>query len=668
MIPTQQTTYEVHSNTTGEELAFSVKSLANIFELLHKSMYNDKPTAVAREIISNAIDATLEANSKKKIIIKFPTKFNPIFSVQDFGIGIDKERLKCFTEYGNTTKKHTNKEIGCFGLGAKSPWSITDQFTITTITNGIKYKYLCYMDEQGIGKVKELFSIPTDECNGTTIEIPVTNSDYIERIERQARLFWYCNQDKIIIDGDEFDIYETIQHIVSIRGFLPSNYHVFNWEEFNSSIIILNGYVPYLYSHIRTNESGFNKNYTFVVKYDIGVLDFPATREIISDTPKNNKILNKIVPTIEKARQKIFDFLVERKKHNEKLGAITHFNSPVRIPEVRIHYSDVHSIYHKNNFNNVYKSSTKYTEPTSPTAHSISNQIVVDLDNSKKYGVSYENYAQHIFDLNPKITDLYFVRGVSDEQKQQFDIIPLHCFSPTQPKREVIRKPKDEIEKENIKNRYEILNSSHEYVTLEDILKEPEKYRKIECLRNDIICPIIKKHMINLNNLKCDCNYKIIKVNKTDIRFFKKVKNVEETDFVLSKHIYKRLISAKMLRFLSSALLKTKFKIRLFDEIHSFLRENCDFPSNNPFFSFSWYTNSRIIINKTAIKNNVLYDIDQSYYKDKLKKGYKCIHDMLQMLNDSSYLLVIIGNILKSDIETGYKNQICKIFDEIKEI
>ena len=64
----------------------------------------------------------------------------------------------------------------------------------------------------------------------------------------------------------------------------------------------------------------------------------------------------------------------------------------------------------------------------------------------------------------------------------------------------------------------------------------------------------------------------------------------------------------------------------------------------------------------------MLYDIDQSYYKDKLKKGYKCINDMLQMLNDSSYVLAIIGNVLKHDIETGYKNQICKIFDEIKEI
>lgn len=66
MIPAQQTQNEFVNTIVGEELSFSVKSLANIFDLLHKSMYNDKPTAVAREIISNAIDANLESGSTKK--------------------------------------------------------------------------------------------------------------------------------------------------------------------------------------------------------------------------------------------------------------------------------------------------------------------------------------------------------------------------------------------------------------------------------------------------------------------------------------------------------------------------------------------------------------------------------------------------------------------------
>ena len=76
MIPEAQTQKAVVNTIIGEEISFSVKSLANIFELLHKSMYNDMPTAVAREIISNAIDANIEAGSKKKIIVKFPTRMN----------------------------------------------------------------------------------------------------------------------------------------------------------------------------------------------------------------------------------------------------------------------------------------------------------------------------------------------------------------------------------------------------------------------------------------------------------------------------------------------------------------------------------------------------------------------------------------------------------------
>ncbi len=67
MIPEQQTQNTVVDTIVGEERAFSIKSISNIFELLRKSMYNDKPTAVAREIISNAIDANLESGSTKKV-------------------------------------------------------------------------------------------------------------------------------------------------------------------------------------------------------------------------------------------------------------------------------------------------------------------------------------------------------------------------------------------------------------------------------------------------------------------------------------------------------------------------------------------------------------------------------------------------------------------------
>lgn len=677
MIPEQQTQNTVVNTIIGEEISFSVKSLANIFELLHKSMYNDKPTAVAREIISNAIDANIEAGSKKKIIVKFPTRMNQMFTVQDFGIGIDKERLKCFSEYGNSTKTNTNKEIGGFGLGAKSPWSITDQFTITTITSGIKYKYLCYMDETGVGKVKELFAIPTDEGSGTTMEIPVTNSDYIDRIKKQTQLFWLCNTDKIEMDGEpELDITTTLQHKVALRGFLPSNYHVFDWARYNISncIVVLNGYVPYIINHLNRSEFDTGKAYTYLVKYDIGVLDIPATRETISDTPKNNRIVMKIKPTIVKGIKKLLNFLMLRKEKNEELGSITYIHSPIKLPQEYINKNAIYGKYfYSDREGCIVRAEGKYHTPTSPGTRIISDEIVVMIDDSKKYNVSFANYAEHIIGLNKNIRSVYFVYGnmIPDRTRDIFKVVPLHGFSPTPIKRQVLKKTADEKEnQQKIDNetKFRIINTNI-WLTVEEINETPENFRKIECIRNSIVDDSLKRHIDELQNDKCACKYNLFMVNKTEMKLFKAIKPVSESDFTLSLYIYKHIIAAYMMRFASIKLKKQKtYESRMINVIIDFLQKNSIIPYNLLFLDYTY--GDRCKIKKSYINTKTtIYKIDDVLIKDYKTVAYDCVRKLLTMLTDVKYAYTIHPyNTLREELLEEYSNNLLDIFQKYKEM
>ena len=671
MIPAQQTQNEFVNTIIGEELSFSVKSLANIFDLLHKSMYNDKPTAVAREVISNAIDANIESKTKNKVIVTYPTKLVPMFTVQDFGVGINKERLECFSSYGSSTKTNSNKEIGGFGLGAKSPWSITDQFTITTICNGIKYKYLCYIDGSGIGKVKEIFAIPTDEASGTIMEIPVNDKDHISRIKDQTQLFWLCNPDKITIkDQEDFNIYDTIQHKCSIRGFCPSNIHVYDWQKYGicNQIIVLNGYVPYMYDNC--SPVGCSGGYTYVAKYDIGVLDLPATREVISNTPKNNKILRKIRPKIDLAVIKLQQFLNDRKKKNESIGAITTMHCPVRLTSVEFPREYTHSIYTLNSFGHIKRLENKYyhNRPQSPST-CIPKDIIIEIDDSKKHNIPYEKYAEHILSLHPDALSLFFVAPTDDRTREIFKIIPLHCFTPTPQKRITAKKTDEQIQeaKEKETKRKFWCKTEREWVYLETILKNPELYRKVSCERGVVLDDVIDKHIDNLHNT-AQCKYQIIPVNKSEQRFFKTVSEITEQDFELNSLVYRNITNAYLLRYIARLVKKqSKYKSDIMYHIEEELKSQNIILFGDRYYDRNW-------VNEYVIKKNKIKEDTKEYpiCIDKLKQlkkiAYQCAREFVSGLNDVGIVLSMVTSAFVRDKHEEYKSKICKIFEPLKEI
>ena len=167
-----------HNNVTTnatKQQSFSVAQTAEMFSLLSANVYTDPVKAVIREIICNAMDAHTKAGkADEPVEVHLPTSYEPWFSVKDNGPGMsDDDVYNIFCVYGASTKTDNNNETGGFGIGAKAPFAVTDQFTVNVRYNGKYTIYSAYKGDNGVPQMSILSVSDTDECNGVEVHVPI---------------------------------------------------------------------------------------------------------------------------------------------------------------------------------------------------------------------------------------------------------------------------------------------------------------------------------------------------------------------------------------------------------------------------------------------------------------------------------------------------------------
>lgn len=176
-----------------QESKFKIEASSKAFQILSSRLYADGFKAIIRELCTNASDAHVAAGiPNMPIHVHCPSLFDGSFSVRDFGTGIDPQDFeKIYTTYFYSTKSDTNDQVGCFGLGSKSPFAYTQQFTVENHFGGKKYIYSCFINESGEPSVTLLSTVATDET-GVKISFPVKREDWYE-FERAAMkvLQWF---------------------------------------------------------------------------------------------------------------------------------------------------------------------------------------------------------------------------------------------------------------------------------------------------------------------------------------------------------------------------------------------------------------------------------------------------------------------------------------------
>ena len=176
----------------SKALNFGISDVRLVVDILSK-LYAYPIRTLVQEYICNGRDAMREAGTwgKLPIEITVPNSLDPVFKVRDFGVGISPDRMEnIFVNYGSSTKRNTNTQTGGFGIGAKSAFSYTDSFTVTSFYNGVRYLYVAHLgDEGGVNLISQN---NTTQPNGVEISIgvkPKDISDFRNAVQRCVK-FW----------------------------------------------------------------------------------------------------------------------------------------------------------------------------------------------------------------------------------------------------------------------------------------------------------------------------------------------------------------------------------------------------------------------------------------------------------------------------------------------
>lgn len=172
---------------------FTIKQNARAYEILSSNIYSDKILAVVREYGTNALDAMISAGrGNEPFEVHLPNTFEPFFHVRDFGPGLsDEDVYNVYTQYFNSTKDNDNDVTGCLGLGSKSAFAYTDQFTITSRHKGRKSVYTAYMNEDGTPAVTCIIEAQDSngEPDGLEIHVPVKAEDFSTFVDRAQKIY-----------------------------------------------------------------------------------------------------------------------------------------------------------------------------------------------------------------------------------------------------------------------------------------------------------------------------------------------------------------------------------------------------------------------------------------------------------------------------------------------
>jgi hypothetical protein len=158
----------------------TIKSSRKVFDMFSDQTYANKPVAICRELVANGIDAHVAAGTPDvPVHVTMPTELEPEFKVKDQGTGMAHDFVMGpFMAYTDgSTKDQSNDQIGGFGIGSKSPFAYTDQFTLRVVHEGVLSVYTMFKDEDGIPSVGLVAQTTTDEHSGVEVSFPVELQD-----------------------------------------------------------------------------------------------------------------------------------------------------------------------------------------------------------------------------------------------------------------------------------------------------------------------------------------------------------------------------------------------------------------------------------------------------------------------------------------------------------
>lgn len=272
-------------SNVGEIGEFRIRNSAKAFSILSSGLYANKIRAIIRELSCNAVDSHKAAGkTDTPFDVHLPSALEPWFAIRDYGTGLTHDEVtNIYTTYFESTKTNSNDFIGTLGLGSKSPFSYTENFTVVAIKDGTKGVYTAFINDKGVPSIAVMTQEQTSEPAGVEIRFSVEDRGDFNRFEQEARtVYTYFTLRPVVTSAKEFKFHD--QTYVD-RDIIPGVHSISNDRYGHSSTAIMGniGYpieVPNreqtLGSLARLLDCGL------VMEFQIGELDIQASREGLS--------------------------------------------------------------------------------------------------------------------------------------------------------------------------------------------------------------------------------------------------------------------------------------------------------------------------------------------------------------------------------------------------
>jgi hypothetical protein len=268
-------------NLQGETIKMGISDIRLIIDRL-TDLYSDRELACIREYSTNAVDAHVEAGITTPIEVTTPGPLSPFLTIKDFGVGLDVEDIRViYSQYGASTKRNSNAQTGALGLGCKSALSYTDQFTVTSVKDGVRIQVVVSRDPKEGATMKVVDTSDTSEPNGTTVMIPARGYNQFEA--KAKDFFKYWKPGTVVLNGSQPEQLPGAKWVSDDIAIMESGGS-------NANRIVMGG-VPYPAPGIR---SGLGYYQSIVAYVPIGAVDFAPSREALMDTDETNATLRKV--------------------------------------------------------------------------------------------------------------------------------------------------------------------------------------------------------------------------------------------------------------------------------------------------------------------------------------------------------------------------------------
>lgn len=336
-------------SNVGEIGEFRIRNSAKAFSILSSGLYANKIRAIIRELSCNAVDSHAAAGkSDTPFDVHLPNSLEPHFSIRDYGTGLSHEQIvNIYTTYFESTKTSSNEFIGALGLGSKSPFSYTDNFTVTATKNGRRGIYTAFINEQGVPSIALMMQEDTQDPNGVEVRFAVTDRYDFDKFAQEAAIVYKHFSLRPVVSGNSrFAVSETEYES---RDIVPGVHSYKNAVRSGSVAIMGNIAYPI---EIPAADQSIEQNVRNLLTcglelhFAIGELDFQASREGLSYIPSTiaaikakleqvNAALTVVIAREADAIENLWDravFLFKKKEHRLWTAAVNQYAVDTALP------------------------------------------------------------------------------------------------------------------------------------------------------------------------------------------------------------------------------------------------------------------------------------------------------------------------------------------------